>query len=159
MNLYEISNELAFILSEEELDEGAEARLGELEMALEMKVEGVLQARQGILAEVEAIKAEADRLKARADSMTRRAEWLKKYVLSAMERSGVGRVSTLTFSASVCTSPPKVELAEGEEIPFEYAKEETKVLFDKAKALADYKAGKPLPFGVNVTQGSHLKIS
>ena len=157
MNLYEISLELAAILNGEELTDDEAARLSDLELALEAKVEGILQFRQGLLAEAEAIEGEAKRLKARADAMTRRADWLKGYLLSAMQQTGVGKISTLTFTATVAKSPPKAE-CEGD-IPERYQRVKTIVELDRSGILADFKAGTELPDGVKVTSGFYLKVT
>jgi hypothetical protein len=128
-------------------------------MAMEAKVEGVLQFRQSLLADAEAIKSEIDRLKARADGLTRKAEWMRWYVQHAMEQTGIGKISTLTFSATIAKSPPRVELADGAEIPADYRREKTTVDLDKTKALNDFKAGVTLPSGLSVVQGQYLKVS
>lgn len=160
--LYEISLELQAILGDgedAELSEETAERLTELQAALDTKIEALLGYRQGILADADAIDAEAVRLKARADTIRRRAEWLKRYLHDCLVKMGVGKVSTTTFTATVAKAPPKVNIEDGLEIPFEYAKEKRTVEFDKGLALADYKAGKQLPPGVSVTQGTYLKVS
>lgn len=161
MKLYEISLELAAILGEDdaELSEETAERLTELQLALDTKIENLLQYRQGILADAKAIAEEAERLGKRADVLVRRADWLKKYLHDSLVRMGVGKISTTTFTATVAKSPPKVNIEESLEIPFEYAREKKTVEFDKALALADYKAGKQLPPGITVTQSTYLKIS
>lgn len=161
MKLYEISNELAAILgdADDEISDDVAERLSSLELALETKVENILQARQGILADAEAIKKESERLKARADSLTRKSEWLKGYVLSALQQTGVKKVSTVTFTATVANSPMSVKFDEGRDIPDEYRREEIKVTLDKKAVLEAFKSGKTLPEGVAVVQGVHLKIS
>jgi hypothetical protein len=123
------------------------------ELALEAKVENILQYRQGVLSDAEAIKAESDRLRARADALMRRAEWLKGYIHQALVNVGVAKLST------VAKSPPKVELAEGAEIPERYRCEVVSVSLDKAAVMSDHKVGVPLPEGVSVTQSTYLRIS
>lgn len=159
--LYEISNELAAIIGNDdgELSDDVATRLTELELALEVKIENVLQFRQGILADAEAFKAERERLKAREDALTRRAEWMKNYVYNALQQLGIGKVSTTTFTATVAKSPPRVELDDGIPIPDQYARTKTTVDLDKTAVLADHKSGKALPPGITVKQGTYLKIS
>lgn len=159
--LYEISLALAAILhgdDDGEINDDTGDRLTELEMDFNAKVEGVLQYRQSLLADATALKAEADRLKGRADAFARRAEWLKGYVHNAMTQIGVGKVSTLTFTATVAKSPFKVEQT-GDEIPAQYKREEVIVSLNKAKVLEDFKAGKTLPEGLSVVQGTNLRVS
>lgn len=159
MKLYELTNELASILENEELTEDVGWHLEQVEMAFEKKVEGCLQFRAGLEAEAAAAEEEAKRLKARADSFRKRADWLKSYVAWAMQTTGVQKVSTPIFSASLCKSPLKVVLAEGEEIPKAFAKEEVKVSLDKKAVLEAWNNGIELPHGLTVVQEQHLRIS
>ena len=161
MKLYEISNELAAILGhdEEELSQEVAERIDQLQVALDTKIENLLGYRQGLLADAEAMEAEAARLKKRADTATRRADWLKTYLHDCLQRMAIGKISTTTFTATIAKSPLKVVIEEGLEIPFEYAREKRTVEFDKKLALDDFKAGKTLPPGITVVQGTHLKIS
>ncbi len=161
VKLYEISNALMIILdsSEEELEGDAAGQLTNLEMALEAKVEGILQFRQGLLADAEALNNESKRLKTKSDALARKAEWLKGYVHHALVQLGVGKLSTRTFSVSVCQSPPRLEIQDGAEVPFEFKREEVTVIIDKAALLAAHKKGLSLPEGITVSSGSHLRIS
>lgn len=128
-----------------------------LDLKFDDKAESIMQFRQGILADAEAIKAESKRLLARSQSMERKAAWLQEYLHQNMLRLGIGKLSTTTFTASVCKSPPRVEL-EGLSPP-QYLREVREFVFDKALALADYKANLPMPSGVKITTGTHLRIT
>ena len=158
--LYEISSALAAALrsDDDELSPDMEADLTALEMALEQKIEGVLQYRQGLVADAAAFQSEAARLQAKADAITRKAEWLKTYVLQTMTAVGVDKVSTRTFTASVRKSPARVEIAEGAEIPEPYRVEKVTIIFDRAAVLAAHRDGKPLPEAVRITHGTYLQI-
>lgn len=138
MKLYEITNELAAILGDEEegFPDDVADRLTKLEMELHDKVDGVLAYRQGIVRQADGFLHEAARMKAKADALTRKAEWLKDYVLSCMVGCGVDR-SMGNFTASVAKSPPKVEF-EGEDIPVKYRAviPESHTL-DKKKVISD----------------------
>lgn len=159
--LYELSNELACILGEadEEIPEDLESRLNALTLAFEVKAESLLQFRQSLIADADAIKSEVERLQARADGLQRKGEWLKTYLHRSMEQVGIAKLTTLTFSASVCKSPAKVKLEDGKEIPADYQRVNTTTELDKAKALADFKAGKALPESLTVKTGTYLKVS
>jgi hypothetical protein len=157
--LYALSNELAAILDNEELTPEAEAALNQISLAFEVKVEHVLQYRQGLLADAEALATERSRLKDREEALLRRAEWLKGYVQRSMQAAGLVKVSTLTFSATIATSPPKVEVAVDAKIPEGFMRTKTTTEPDKGLLLAQWKAKCELPPGVVVTQGQTLRIS
>jgi hypothetical protein len=157
--LYQLSNELASILDNEELSPEDEARLAGVELAFESKVEAVLKYRQGLLADAEALATERSRLKDREEALLRRAEWLKGYVQRSMQEAGMVKVSTLTFGATLAKSPPKVDLVDGAAIPEGFVRTKTTTELDKALVLERYKRGEQLPPGVVVTQGQTLRIS
>lgn len=157
--LYDLSNELMSILDNEELTTEDEALLASLEMKLDAKVEAVLQFRQSLVADAAAIKSERERLKAREDAMNRRAEWLKTYVLETMQRTGVTKIATVTFTASVAKSPLSVRVEDGAELPAQFMRRKVTVEVDKKAILDQFEHGGTLPAGVTVTQGSHLRIS
>lgn len=161
MKLYEISNELMAILDsdEEVLNSDIAAELAKLELALEEKVESVLQYRQGLLLESEALKQEAERLKERSDRLLRKSEWLKSYVHHTLSSLGVGKVSTRTFTATVAKSPPKLEISADCKVPFEFIKEKVETSIDKAALMAAIKGGLEPPAGVQVVESTHLRIS
>lgn len=159
--LYEIVGSIHDLLSEEfdDVSGDLEARLAALEVAFPVKVESILKFRQGLLADIDALATERERLKAREDALARKAEWLKSYVMRGMQSIGQRKVQTLTFTASIAKSPPKVEMEAGTAIPDEYCREKTTYELDKAAIMVDYKAGKPLPINIHVVQNEHLKIS
>lgn len=160
-SLYHLSSELAAIFAdaEAELSEETAQRLAELEIAFDRKVEAVLQYRQGLISDREALKGELARLKERADRLDRQAEWLKTYILETMKRLNVGRVSTLTFNATVAKSPPAVKVATDAVIPEEFKRTKVSVEVDKTAVLEAWKNKQPLPDGFTVAQGEYLKIS
>lgn len=159
--LYEIVGDIHDLLSEEfdDVSGDLETKLAALEIAFPAKIEAILKFRQELLADVEALSVERERLKAREDALSRKAEWLKSYVMRGMQAIGQRKVQTLTFTASIAKSPPKVEMEAGTAIPAEYCREKVSYELDKQAILADFKAGKPLPINISVTQNEHLKIS
>lgn len=159
--LYEIVGDIHDLLSEEfdDVSGDLETKLAALEIAFPAKIEAILKFRQELLADVEALSVERERLKAREDAIARKAEWLKSYVMRGMQTIGQRKVQTLTFTASLAKSPPKVEMEAGTAIPAEYTREKITYELDKQAILADFKAGKSLPINISVTQNEHLKIS
>ncbi len=160
MKLYEISLELQMILDCEELDLDMEARLDELQWALEKKVQGCLEYRQGLEREAEAVAKEIDRLTHRRDALEHKAERLTDYIQHQLERCGVAKVKTPTLTATVCKAPPSVRIEGTDWLATpRYCNEKTVVTADKKAILEDHKAGQPLPAGVTVVQNTYLKVS
>lgn len=161
MNLYSISTELAAILgdAEDEIPDDLAERLDQLEMEFEVKAESMLKYRQALIAQAGAVGDEIDRLAERKRALESKADWLKSCLLRSMQQSGIGKISGPLFTVTVCKSPLKVVLADGEAVPDDYMHTEVKVSLDKRKVLEDFKAGITLPIGLSVTAGEHLKIS
>ena len=136
-----------------------EARLDSLKMDFEKKVEGILQYRAECMATAKALADELYRLKRKQESMEKRSEWLRNYVKAEMEKLGIGKVSTLTFSATVAKSPAAVIVEDAEKLPEFYQRVKTVVEADKACLLEAWKLGNELPPGVSIKQGTNLRIS
>ena len=160
-SLYELTSELAAILEsqEDELTPEDEEKLNAVEVEFADNIEAVLGYRQGLVGDGEAIVAEIRRLQAKRDAIVRRAEWLKRYVKESMEKLGCGKVTGRTFSASIAKSPPKVEIAEDAVIPDCYCRIKTIREPDKEAMLTASKLGCALPPGIQVVQGTNLRIS
>lgn len=157
--LYQITDTIQAIVETEELTVADEARLAELELDFDAKVEAILQYRQGLLADAAALKAERERLKAREDAMLRRADWLRGYVLRSMQALGLKKTLTKTFSAFVASSPPRVVIAAGAELPERMLREKVTTEPDKTAILEAWGAGAQLPPGVEVVCDHHLRIT
>ena len=162
MKLYEISQEIEAILAgteDGELPADAEDRLTACTLAFEQKAEAILRFRAGIEGEENAIAIEMQRLTYRKEMLARRSAWLKDYLFREMQRLGIGKVSGTTFTATVCKSPPSVQIDEGTPIPPEFTRTKTEVSVDKTKILNDARMNKELPKGIRVVQNQYLKIS
>ena len=79
--------------------------------------------------------------------------------MRAMQQLNYAKVSTLTMNATIAKAPLKVVDDELNEIPEEYMRQKVTYELDKAKVLEDFKAGKELPMGLSVVQGSYLKVT
>ena len=161
MRLYEISNAIMAALGEtgEEFSQETLDNLAALEMQLEHKIENVLRYRQELIAGADAVDNEVKRLKEKADALRRKEQWLKNYVLNAMQQVGVERVTTPLFNAAIALAPLSVEFDGSAEIPEGYQREEIKISLDKKKVLADFKAGIELPLGLGVKQNKYLRVT
>lgn len=163
MNLYEISNELTGILmrlndfEDGEIPPDLAAALDANDMAFTDKADSVLRARVNYLANSEGLDVEIKRLTALRDEQKKRAEWLKNYVFDAMKHRGLQSLDTKLFKLWIQkNSVASATLDDDTPIPEQFQK--VKIEFDGDKARAEWKAGNPLPPGVHVVQGSHLRI-
>lgn len=160
--LYKITTEIQTILSkledgDGELTDDLAASLDSLEGAFEDKVENVLKYQASQAAAAGAVGKEICRLSSLQESYTRRADSLKDYVFRSMKSLGRDKVQGKLFTVWIQKNGrPSIELEADVDIP-EYYKR-TKVEFDSQLAYQEWKAGTPMPPGVKVTQGSHLRI-
>lgn len=159
-SLYEITGEIAELLAsfdDGEIPADLAERLNGLEDDLQSKLESCCKFLRDRETRAVAIQAELDRLIMARDAEKRKVEWMKKYMLACMESLGHTKVETPLFRLTVCKNgQPSVTLL-GEAIPADYQR--TKVELDKAKVIEDAKAGKALPEGIEVKQGTHLRIT
>jgi hypothetical protein len=138
--------------------------LDNLQFNFDGKVDAVMKYRAGQLAAADGIRHEITRLEIRALAHEGRAESLKNYVLRTMQKLGVRRIDTGLFPCRIQkNSRPAIRVRAINdvlgEIPADYRRTETKVVFDGAKAYEDWKAGRPLPPEIEVIQGEHLRIA
>jgi hypothetical protein len=161
MKLYELSNEVLFLLDalsvDGELSPEAEERLDALHTALEDKADAIACVVRELEADAAGYAVEAKRFGALAAATTRQAERLKAYLKTTLERLGIVKLKTPRFVLSVQkNATPCVRLADGAAVPAGY--ERTRIELDGAKILADYHAGRPLPADVTVEHGTHLRM-
>lgn len=161
-NLYELTEHLAGILqsidfADGEIPDELQQHLDRAEGDLAAKLDACCRFMRSREARAVGIQAEIVRLKAAADADQRKAEWIKQYMKNCMMRLDVPSIETPLFKLRVQKSPVSVRLT-GDDIPEQYQRQ-AKVEFDKSKAIADHKAGVPLPEGVEIVQGTHLRIS
>lgn len=163
LKLYEISDKMqavadALVENGGEVTPDIAAQLAELEGEFEQKVERCVLYVRNLEMTADAAKQEADRLGLLASSRSAAADSLKQYVKAEMERVGKGRVETALVVARIQkNSTPSVTFT-GEigTLPLAYVRI-TKSL-DARSVLEASKAGVPLPDGVKVEQGTHLRV-
>lgn len=164
MRLYDIAESILSILGEEdaELTPESEQALAALEMEFEAKAEAILKYRQGLQAEYEALCSEADRLKKNACQRLAKSERLKDVLYREMKRINVPKLRTQTFSASICKSPPKVEVEDVDALPDFLIN--TTIEPKKSEILRHWKEvegakANLMACGVTITEGEHLRIT
>jgi hypothetical protein len=103
--------------------------------------------------------AAAKRMKERGDSLASRSESLRKYALDAMQATGISRVSTDEFAASVAKTPGRVVIDDVSLVPPQYMRQPPTPAPepDKTALAAAIKAGTVLD-GVRLVSGYRLAI-
>lgn len=164
LNLYQVAAALAE-LGEQLVDNGGEltpeieAQLGKLEGAWEDKVERILLYAQNVRASGTAAAAEAERLNHLAKARANAAQRLRDYVKQLMEIAGRPKVETDRIVARIQkNSRPSITCAiPVDELPPDLVR--TTKSFNADAAYERHKAGGELPMGIDVVQGSHLRVS
>ena len=134
--------------------------LDSLTGALEHKAEAVAAYVLNLEAEAEAVAAAEARLKARRQSLEKRAAWLRDYLKTNMEATGITEIaaSDRTFRVRIRLNPESVEL-DGSlpDMPPEYMREKIVREPDKASILAALKSGRDVP-GARLVRRTRLEI-
>ncbi len=140
--------------------------LDEAEGTFAEKAERVALKVRELQAEAEVVKAEATRLTQRAKTALNAADSLKEYLHRTMEAAGTLTIKGTLVTVAVQKNPPSVQ---GELSPealgdlyhdgstFAVHIPETFTI-DKKAVIAAHKAGAPIPAGLQVTQGTSLRI-
>ena len=163
MKLYEIPMALRQLETKIEEAEGLltpelEAELDALGEEFDRKTEFVAMLIREAKLEAEKWKAEEDRVSSRRRSLERRAEGLTRYLHEQMTAMGRDKVpGDLLTVAIQRNSQPTVSFdREPHWLPEEYRRVEFRM--DAKRLREDYEAGKPLPEGVIIHHGTHVRI-
>lgn len=158
--LYAISNELALLLNTEdgELPEGVENQIDALEIERSAKIEGCCHAIRNLEAEEAMLKIESDRFIKRAQVAANAAKRLKDYIQTNLELAGETKADAGLFKVRIQQNgqPSVVFDGDPENLPEEWQK--TTVGLNNKFAVEAWKNGTPLPAGVSVVKGFHLRI-
>ena len=166
-SLYEISKDIQLVLLKlddagGELTPELEAEIDALGMDFDSKVDNVLRWHASQALQASAIDIEVKRLTALRNGYKKSAESAKDYVFRMMQATKIpkvlGRLFTCWVQKNSSGSAKLLDNADGTpgKIPKAYRK--VTITFDSEKAYADYRAGAKLPPGIQVIEGSHLRI-
>lgn len=181
LRLYEITDQLDVVRDwlyehDEEIRaaEGAipdelAALLNEVEGDFKSKAENVALFVRELIANSKAVKEERDRLDAKAKHYERSAESLKAYLKLNMERADIPKVEGKLVSVRLQKNPPAVKVLLDQETLGKMRDDLETALFvttvpesyrvDTDYAKAVWKQGASLPQGIEVVQGSHIRIA
>lgn len=124
MKLYELAEEyraLSDALDSEDAEpEQFTEALGQLQGALEDKVEAIGKVILGLRASSDAIKAEVERLLVRRQPMARKEDWLKDYLLKEMTYAKLDKVQRDLVTVSLRKAPASCLVHDMAKIPIAY---------------------------------------
>lgn len=104
-------------------------------------------------------RKESARLSKRAGAFDRTADRIRDRIREFLDLHHNGSLRTTKHNFWSQMNPPSVEIEDLTKLPPELVKEiVTTIKPDKTALLELWKNNKPLPQGVTVTQGSHLRI-
>ena len=178
MKLYEATAQLEVVNGwiEEHADEifanGGEltpelsALLDEAEGTLAEKAERVALKVRELQAEAEVIKAEAVRLTQRAKTASNAADSLKSYLRHALDAAGIPVIKGTLVTVALQKNPPSVQGELSPEAIHDLYEDGAKFasmipaqfVLDKKAVIAAHGLGAPIPAGLQVTQGTSLRI-
>jgi hypothetical protein len=163
MKLYEIPAALRQLENKIEEAEGLltpelEAELDALGEEFDRKAEFVAMLIREAKLEADKWKAEEERVSSRRRSLDRRAEGLTRYLHEQMTAMGRDKIpGDLLTVAIQRNSQPTVSFdREPHWLPEEYRRVEFRM--DAKKIREDHEAGKPLPEGIHIHHGTHVRI-
>ena len=163
MTLYELKQAEQSILdlideSNGEISPEFERRLDELAANINDKLNSYGFLLQQWSGQEAMVAAEIQRLQTHQRKFAEAARRLKDNLKQTMETTGTRKLSSPFFTASICKNIMPTTTYEGniEDLP-DWAKRITVEIDKKAIALKA-KAGEPLPSGVTVEHGTHLRI-
>lgn len=141
------------------------ALLDQAEGQLTEKVERVGLYVRELLLTSKAIEEEAQRLHDAAVAKLKAANHLKEYLRGQLERAEITTVKGKLLTVRVQKNPPSVQCADPATLYTELGEEwiERRVVESfvvrRDYVLAAYKANEPpIPLGIDVTQGSHVRL-
>lgn len=163
LRLYEVADALVAI-GEQLIENGGEltpeieAELAVLDGAFEQKVERILLYGKNLEASAEAAAAEARRLNSLSSTRANAARRLRDYVKAQMETAGRPKVETDRIVARIQkNSRPSITCAVPlDQLPASLVRVTT--AFSADAAYEQFKTGVPLPAGIEVLHGTHLRV-
>jgi hypothetical protein len=161
--LYVLANEYraaAEKLADLDLDaETITDTLDSLSGDFEQKAIGTSMVLRNIEATAEQIKQAEAAMAARRKALENRADSIKRYLLGAMQTTGITKIECPHFRISVRDNPPAVDVFDAAQVPAEFmvAPPAPPPAPDKAAIKAAIKAGAKVP-GARITQGQRVEV-
>jgi hypothetical protein len=161
ISLYELAESYQNVLDLDLDDETASQILGQIEDAVEVKVENIGLARRGIDSEIDVLKAEIKRLQDRKKSLEKKSDWLKDYAFYAMKQFNIDKIKGTRLTVWIQNNPPSLEVIDETKVPDCYKepqpdKIDKKGLLDMIKSMGEEDVAK-LEY-VKLTQSEGIRF-
>ncbi|MBL1263808.1 siphovirus Gp157 family protein [Methylomicrobium sp. RS1] len=140
-------------LPAEAVSDTLEALAGELEE----KAVNVAKFLRNMEATAEAIKAAEANMAKRRKTLENRVQWLKDYLRSNMEHSGITEIECPYFRVTIQSNPPAVEICDEDSVPAEFKEPVVSWKVDKTAIRKALQAGQSVA-GASLSQGARLVI-
>lgn len=127
---------------------------------LETKATNVAMFARNLEATAEQIKAAESQMATRRKAMEARADSLRRYLLAAMQQTGIQKIESPHLRLSVRDNPPAVDVFDLAQVPAEFMAAPPPPPApapDKAAMKAAFKAGRDVA-GCRITQAQRLEI-
>jgi|FLOH01.1.fsa_nt_gi glutamine synthetase type III len=148
-HLYELTEqnkELQILAEQGEIDAETLADTMEgIQGSFEEKGIAVIQVAANLDSDIEAIDHEIKRLQARKKSVVNKKEWMREYLRSNMEQSGIDNIKCPLFSITLRKATKQLEITDETKIPADYLDIKTVVSPMKREILAALKTGEYIP--------------
>ena len=133
--------------------------LDSLSGEFEEKAVAVAQFSRNLEATAAQIKDAETAMATRRKALENRADSLKRYLLGAMQTTGIGKIECPYFRLSVRDNPPAVDVFDAAQVPAEFmaTPPPPPPVPDKAAIKSAIKAGQDVP-GCRLTQSQRLEI-
>ena len=134
-------------LTENSIQDTMEAIVSELTA----KAHIVASCVRNIEAEVKSLEAEENLLSDNRLSLKRTEDWLRAYILDAMQRANTKRIKATPLTLAIISDPPSVIIDNQAQIPDRFIHQVTTVSVDRIALIEELKSGVLIP-------GAHLEI-
>ncbi|EIC29446.1 siphovirus Gp157 family protein [Methylomicrobium album] len=140
-------------LPAEAISDTLEALAGELEE----KAVNVAKFLRNMETTAEAIKVAEANMAKRRKTLENRVQWLKGYLKSNMEHSGMTEIECPYFRVTIRSNPPAVEILDEDSVPAEFKEPVVNWKVDKTAIRKALQAGQSVA-GASLSQGARLVI-
>ena len=159
MKLYEIAALIEQAITPPEGEEFNPEALDALKVKFEEKVEACIAYIKNLKSDEDALDAEIKRLQARKHAVGNHRKGLSGYVKAEIERLGRTSINLGVHKARIAKSPLSVIVEFPDKVDPDFKELRTQEFIDKKAIIAHIKDTGEIPAGVEMVQGTHLRVS
>lgn len=158
MHLYEIAGQYKSIQELADSDDEnmmvaiADTMEG-IESEFQEKAQAIVSLAFNVEGGIDAIDVQIKRLQDKKRAIQAKSEWLRNYLKTNMEATGINKIQCPLFSITLSKASKVVEITDESELPDDYVKVKTDISPDKAMIAKALKDGLEIP-GATLVDGS-----